>query len=64
MLVVGGREMERGEVSVRDRIEGDLGAMTVAAAIQKFQQEIADRTVRQTYGGNAGLAERGAHNEY
>ncbi len=29
MFVVGGREMENGQVSVRDRIEGDLGAMSV-----------------------------------
>ena len=54
MFVVGGREMENGEVSVRDRIEGDLGAMKVEAAIEKLQQEIADRTVRQTFGGDAG----------
>jgi threonyl-tRNA synthetase len=64
MLVVGGREMESGEVSVRDRIEGDLGAMPIAEALDKFQQEIDDRTVRQTYTGSAGLAERGSDNEY
>ena len=51
MFVVGGREMENGEVSVRDRIDGDLGAMKVAAAIEKLQAEIVDRTVRQTFGG-------------
>ena len=64
MLVVGGREMEKGEVSVRDRIEGDLGAMPIAEALAKFQQEITERTVRQTYTGSAGLAERGSENEY
>ena len=64
MLVVGGREMENGEVSVRDRIEGDLGAMPIAEALAKFQQEITERTVRQTYTGSAGLAERGSENEY
>ena len=64
MLVVGGREMEHGEVSVRDRIEGDLGAMKVDAAIDKFRDEVADRTVRQTFGGDAGLAERSSQNEY
>ncbi len=64
MFVVGGREMEMGEVSVRDRIEGDLGGMKVEAAIEKLQQEIAARTVRQTFGGNAGLADRGAVNAY
>jgi threonyl-tRNA synthetase len=64
MLVVGGREMENGQVSVRDRIEGDLGAMPIAEAIHKFQTEIAEKTIRQTYTGSAGLVERGADNEY
>jgi threonyl-tRNA synthetase len=64
MFVVGGREMEYGEVSVRDRIDGDLGPMKVEAAIEKLQAEIAARTVRQTFGGDAGLGERGARNEY
>ena len=60
MFVVGGREMENGEVSVRDRIAGDLGGMSVAAAIEKLSQEVADRTVRQTFGGRrrAGRPER------
>jgi threonyl-tRNA synthetase len=64
MFVVGGREMENGEVSVRDRIDGDQGAMKVSAAVDKLQQEIRDRTVRQTFGGDAGLGDRGAQNEY
>ncbi len=64
MFVVGGREMEHNQVSVRDRIEGDLGAMDVAAAIDKLQEEVAARTVRQTFGGDAGLGERGTRNEY
>ncbi|MCA9119999.1 MAG: threonine--tRNA ligase [Planctomycetaceae bacterium] len=64
MMIVGPRDAENGTVSVRDRIDGDLGAMTVAQALEKLQQEIADRTVRKTYGSNAGLGERGAGNEY
>ena len=64
MFVIGGREMEEGEVAVRDRIEGDQGAVKVPAAIEKLQQEIRNRTVRQTFGGDAGLGERGAQNEY
>ncbi|MBX7072972.1 MAG: threonine--tRNA ligase [Pirellulales bacterium] len=47
MLVIGGREMEQGAVAVRDRITGDLGQLGVEAAIEKFQQEIAEKTVRQ-----------------
>jgi threonyl-tRNA synthetase len=64
MFVVGAREAENGEVSVRDRLDGDLGAMPLAAAIDKLNQEIAARTVRKTYGGDAGLAGKGAKMEY
>ena len=64
MFIVGGREMDNDEVSVRDRIDGDLGAMKVDAAIEKLQQEVADRTVRQKFSGDAGLGDRGTSNEY
>ena len=64
MFVVGGREMENQQVSVRDRIDGDLGAMPVEAAIDKLQTEIDARTVRQTFGTHAGLGDRGSQNEY
>jgi threonyl-tRNA synthetase len=64
MLIVGGREMEEGTVSVRDRIEGDLGSMSTAEAVAKFQAEVADRTVRQTFSSDAGLGDRGSKNEY
>lgn len=64
MFVVGGREMESGQVSVRDRIDGDLGAMSVAAALEKLNQEVAARTVRKTYSGDAGLGQHRARNEY
>ena len=39
MLIVGGREAENHAVAVRDRIEGDLGAMPVVEAIEKLQAE-------------------------
>ena len=64
MMVVGPRDIENGTVSVRDRIDGDLGAMTVAQAIEKLQSEIDAKTVRKSYGNNAGLGERGSGNEY
>jgi len=47
MAVVGERDAERGTVTLRDRLVGDLGAMPVDEAIAKLQAEIADRTVRQ-----------------
>ncbi|MCE9606245.1 MAG: threonine--tRNA ligase [Planctomycetia bacterium] len=47
MLVVGGREMEEGTVSIRDRIDGDVGALPIAAAIEKLQEEIRTKRIRQ-----------------
>ncbi len=64
MFVVGPRDQQNETVSVRDRIEGDLGALKVGAAMQKLLDEIDAKTVRQTYAGSAGLGERGASNEY
>lgn len=47
MLVVGPKEAEAGAVAVRDRIEGDLGAMPFADALAKLQTEIDERKIRQ-----------------
>ena len=47
MLVVGGRDQEQGTVAVRDRIEGDLGAMPVAEAIARLTEEVKSRRIRQ-----------------
>ena len=46
MMIVGPRDAENGTVSIRDRINGDLGAIPVEEAIAKFQSEVADKTVR------------------
>ncbi len=64
MFVVGPRDAEGGTVSVRDRIDGDQGALTIDAAIEKLAAEIEARTVRKSFSGSAGFAERGASNEY
>lgn len=64
MLIIGGREMEQNAVAVRDRIEGDLGSMSVDAALDKFRHEIAAKTVRQVAKGSAGLGQRGGDNTY
>jgi threonyl-tRNA synthetase len=34
-------------VAVRDRIDGDLGAMPVEAAVEKLLAEVAAKTVRK-----------------
>jgi len=47
MFVIGGREAEEGKVAVRDRLEGDLGAMPLGVAMDKLQAEIRAKTVRK-----------------
>lgn len=64
MFVVGPRDAEGGTVSVRDRIDGDLGAMSVADAIAKLKQEVSEKRVRQSFQGGVGFGERNASNEY
>jgi threonyl-tRNA synthetase len=65
MVVVGPREAEAGAVALRDRIDGDLGAMPLAEAIAKFKAEVAGKVVRQVAQKPAAvLAERGEAHEY
>ena len=49
MAVVGPKEAEQNAVALRDRIEGDLGAMPIEEAIDKLKQEVNDRVVRQVF---------------
>ena len=46
MLVVGGREMEAGAVSVRHRRQGDRGSMALDAALAMLQEEIQQKTIQ------------------
>jgi threonyl-tRNA synthetase len=66
MFVVGPKEAELNQVAVRDRIEGDLGAMPLEAAIRKLRQEVDQRVVRQVAKSEfASLEdEDGAQHEY
>ena len=47
MFVIGGREADEGRVAVRDRIDGDLGAMPLPAAIERLLAEIREKTFRR-----------------
>jgi threonyl-tRNA synthetase len=47
MLVVGPKDQQQGGVSVRDRIDGDLGFMSLQGAIAKLTEERDNRTIRQ-----------------
>jgi len=66
MLVVGEKDMAAGTVSVRDRLDGDLGALALDAAIAKLKAEVAAKTIRQAAKlVSAGLAGGGQEkNEY
>ena len=47
MLVVGPREAEADSVAVRDRLDGDIGVMTVDEAIAKLTKERDEQVIRQ-----------------
>jgi threonyl-tRNA synthetase len=64
MFVVGPRDAEQGTVSVRDRLEGDLGAMSLAAAIDRLDEEIRSRRVRKTYSRSVPVEGKPLGHEY
>ena len=45
MLVLGAKEQESGEISVRHRKEGDLGVMNVDAFIARCHDEISRKAM-------------------
>src|SRR5947209_12507421 len=60
MLVVGEKEAAAGTVAVRDRVDGDLGALPLADVIARLEKEVREKTIRQTSTATAGLTEGGA----
>jgi len=65
MAIVGPKDQEAETVSLRDRIDGDLGAMKVEALIDKLRQEIREKKVRQVADfGEPAMTERSVANEY
>jgi threonyl-tRNA synthetase len=65
MLVVGEKDAAEGTVTVRDRLQGDVGAKPLADAIGMLRAEIAAKTVRQVADAKPATAiDRGADNEY
>jgi threonyl-tRNA synthetase len=64
MFVVGPRDAEQGTVSVRDRLEGDLGSLPLAAAMEKLSEEVRAKRVRQVVKSKATLADHGTGHEY
>jgi threonyl-tRNA synthetase len=49
MLVVGPRDSEGGTVSIRDRVDGDLGALSLDDTITKLREEVTTRRIRQKF---------------
>ncbi|HXG11265.1 MAG TPA: threonine--tRNA ligase, partial [Gemmataceae bacterium] len=60
MLVVGEKEQSAGTVAVRDRVEGDLGAMPLSELLARLEAEVRERRIRQVSTATAGLSDRGA----
>ena len=46
MLIIGDKEKENGTVSVRHRQDGDLGAMTVDAFIEKLAKDVREKILK------------------
>jgi threonyl-tRNA synthetase len=63
MLVVGEKEQAAATVAVRDRVDGDLGAMPLPQVIARLKEEVEKRTIRQVSSASAGLSESGAKNK-
>ena len=47
MLVVGEKEQAAGTVAVRDRVDGDLGAMPLAQVVERLKEEVEKKTIRR-----------------
>jgi threonyl-tRNA synthetase len=60
MLVVGEKEQAAGAVAVRDRVDGDLGAMPLGELASRLEAEVKEKRIRQVSTATAGLADRGA----
>jgi threonyl-tRNA synthetase len=60
MLVVGKKEQAAGTVAVRDRIDGDLGAISLDELVKRLTQEVREKRIRQVSTASAGLTDSGA----
>ncbi|HEV3117996.1 MAG TPA: threonine--tRNA ligase [Gemmataceae bacterium] len=57
MLVVGEKEQGANTVAVRDRVDGDLGAMPVADLVARLEREVKEKRIRQVSTASAGLSD-------
>ena len=60
MLVVGDKEQSAGTVAVRDRVDGDIGAVSIADLAARLEAEVRERRIRQVSTASAGLSDSSA----
>src|SRR5262245_14417419 len=57
MLVIGEKEQTAGTVAVRDRVDGDLGALTLVELVSRLNSEVKEKRIRQISTASAGLTD-------
>jgi threonyl-tRNA synthetase len=60
MVVVGEKEQAATTVAVRDRVDGDLGALAPAEFLARLDREVKEKRIRQVSAATAGLADSSA----
>jgi threonyl-tRNA synthetase len=61
MLVVGEKEAAAGQVALRERLAGDLGALPIDEAITRLQEEVRSRSARPVDRSDAGMGGKSRH---
>lgn len=64
MAVVGPREAESQSVALRDRLDGDLGAMSIDQALARLDDEVQQRRVRQIAPARFAAIEEGSGQQH
>jgi threonyl-tRNA synthetase len=59
MLVVGEKEAAAGTVAVRDRIDGDLGAIPLPELLAKLHAEVREKRIRQVSTASVRFSDEG-----
>jgi len=59
MVVVGEKEQAAGTVTVRDRLDGDIGSMAIEALIERLGDEVKARKIREVVTATASMDDGG-----
>jgi threonyl-tRNA synthetase len=60
MLVVGEKERAAGSVAVRDRVDGDLGALPLVQLVERFESEVREKKIREVSKASAAMGDGAA----